>query len=299
MEIDVAVDLAGFTSQSRMGIFAQRPVPATVSLLGYPGTMGTPHIDYIMADRIVAPPDAHRYFSEKIVSLPDTYWPADSKLRVAERTPTRAEMGLPEKGFVFCSFNNSFKFSPEMFAIWIRLLNAVEGSVLWLLEDNPIASRNLKREARERGIAPERLIFAPRMKMAEHLARQRLADLFLDTSPYNGHTTASDALWVGLPLVTLLGTTFAGRVGASLLHAAGLPELVADSIEGYQDLALSLARDPARLAALRDKLARNRDSCSLFDTARTTRKLEAAFTSMWQRHQRGEPPASFAVVEGR
>jgi predicted O-linked N-acetylglucosamine transferase (SPINDLY family) len=298
MEIDILVDLNGHTADARTGVTAHRAAPILVSYLGYPGTMGAPYIDYILADGVVIPDDQRRFYSERVAVLPGSYQPNDSTRQIADPGPTRAQAGLPENGLVFCSFCNNYKITPTMFGVWMRLLKQVEGSVLWLLETNRDVARNLRREAEGRGVSPERLVFAPRVPVEAHLARQRLADLFLDTSPYNAHTTASEALWVGLPLVTLLGTTFAGRVGASVLHAAGLPELVADSIEDYEGLALSLARDPVRLAALRDKLARNRDSCPLFDTARTTRNLEAAFTLMWQRHQRGEPPASFAVVEG-
>jgi predicted O-linked N-acetylglucosamine transferase (SPINDLY family) len=215
---------------------------------------------------------------------------------VAERVPTRFEAGLPA-GFVFCCFNNNHKIAPEIFEIWMRLLRGVEGSVLWLLQDNGAVMTNLKREASARGVAPERLIFAGRTDPAGHLARQSLADLFLDTLPYNAHTTASDALWVGLPLLTVLGSTFAGRVAASLLHAAGLPELVTASLADYESLALKFARDPSALASVKAKLRANRDSCRLFDTERLTRNLEAAYTMMWERYQRGLAPASFQVPD--
>jgi predicted O-linked N-acetylglucosamine transferase (SPINDLY family) len=297
MEIDILVDVNGHTSDARTGVMMRRAAPIQVNYLGYPGTMGAPYIDYIVADRIVIPDDQREFYSERVAVLPGSYQPNDSKRPVADHCPTRVEAGLPQHGFVFCSFCNNYKITPAMFAVWMRLLRQVEGSVLWLLERNRDVARNLRREAEARGVTPERLVFAPHVSMDAHLARQRLADLFLDTAPYNAHTTASEALWVGLPLVTFLGATFPGRVGASLLHAVGLPELVADSIEGYERLALSLARDPARLAALRHRLAQNRDACPLFNTARSTRNLEAAFTLMWQRHQRGEPPASFAVVD--
>jgi len=196
---------------------------------------------------------------------------------------------------VFCSFNQTQKIGPEMFDIWMRLLREVKGSVLWLLEDNPFSVANLKREAETRGVHAERLVFAPRINPAEHLARIRLADLFLDTLPYNAHTTASDALWVGLPLVTSPGATFPGRVAASLLHAAGMPELIADSPSGYEALALKLARDAGTLAAVKARLAATRDHCPLFDTVRFTRHLESAYVTMWERHEKGLPPASFAV----
>ena len=296
MEIDIAVDLKGYTQDSRPGILAHRPAPVQVHYLGFPGTMGADYIDYIISDPTIVPPEHESFYTEKIALLPDTYQGNDAKRAIAEATPTRAEAGLPEHGFVFCCFNNNFKILPEMFAIWMRLLGAVEGSVLWLLEDNPAAARNLKHEAASRGIAPARLIFAPRASYEAHLARQPLADLFLDTLPYNAHTSASDALWVGLPIVTCLGTTFAGRVAASLLEAAGLPELVTDSLSAYEVVTLKLAREPSALSALKTRLGQNRSTHPLFDTARFTRNLEAAYATMWQRHTQGLPPAGFAVA---
>ena len=228
--------------------------------------------------------------------MPETYQVNDRKRRIAERTPTRGEAGLPEAGFVFCCFNNNYKITPTMFDVWMRLLGQVAGSVLWLLEDNPTAARNLRREAQARGIAPERLVFAPRVRLDEHLARHRLADLFLDTLPCNAHTTASDALWAGLPLLTALGSAFPGRVAASLLHAVGLPELVTPDLAGYESLALRLATAPGTLTDLRARLARNRGSCPLFDTDRFRRHFETALVEMHERHVRGEPPAAFAVA---
>jgi protein O-GlcNAc transferase len=294
-EADIAIDLKGYTQESRPGILAHRPAPVQVNYLGYSGTMGADYIDYIVADRIVVPEADRIHYGEKVVYLPDSYQCNDSKRQIAERTPTRAEAVLPETGFVFCSFNNSYKILPEMFALWMRLLHAVNGSVLWLLEDNQAASRNLRREAEARGISAERLCFAPRAQPSDHLARHRLADLFLDTLPYNAHTTASDALWAGLPVLTTMGTTFAGRVAGSLLHAVGLPELVTSSLADYEALALKLVRDRRALLALRAKLARNLGTHPLFDTARFTRALEAAYTTMRQRSARGQAPRSFAV----
>ena len=235
------------------------------------------------------------FYTEKVVCLPDSYQPNDARRPIAERTPARAEAGLPETGFVFCSFNNTFKITPDVFDVWMRLLQQIEGSVLWLFEANPDASANLRHEAQARGVAPERLVFAPRAELADHLARHRLADLCLDTLYYNGHTTGSDALWAGVPFVTMPGATFASRVGASLLNAAGLPEQIAGSLAEYEALAFKLAREPRLIAELKDKLARNRAGAPLFDTARYTRHLETAFTLMMERHRRGEPPASFAV----
>jgi protein O-GlcNAc transferase len=295
LEADIAVDLTGYTGMSRTGVMARRPAPIQVNYLGFPSTMGADYIDYIIGDRVVIPPESWPHYNEKIVWLPDQYQANDTKRAAAERTPSRAVMGLPETGFVFCCFNNNHKIAPEMFDIWMRLLQRVEGSVLWLLQDNSAVARNLKREAQARGLSPDRLVFATRLEPPEHLARQRLADLFLDTLPYNAHTTASDALWIGLPILTTPGATFAGRVAASLIAAAGVPELIAPSLEAYEAQALTLAREPEALAAIKAKLAANRESCALFDTARIARHLEAAFTRMHERWRAGEQPASFAV----
>jgi predicted O-linked N-acetylglucosamine transferase (SPINDLY family) len=263
--------------------------------LGYPGTMGAESIDYLIADPVVVP-EAHReFYAEQIAYLPDCYQCNDSRRRIAEHVPSRTELGLPERGFVFCCFNSNYKIGPPMFDIWMGLLSADEESVLWLFEENTHTAANLRREAKGRGIAPGRLVFAKRVALEDHLARLTQADLVLDTMPYGAHTTASDALWVGVPVLTCLGATFAGRVAASLLTAVGLPELIAQSLDEYRARALELARDPSALAALKAKLAKNRDASTLFDTARITRHLEAAYTHMWERRQRGEPPSSFAV----
>ena len=295
MEIDIAVDLKGFTDGCRPGIFARRPAPLQVNYLAYPGTMGADYMDYILADETLIPPEHRAFYSEKIAYLPGCYQANDAKRPVSPRKPSRAEAGLPETGFVFASFNNSYKITPAMFDIWMRLLHAVDGSVLWLFKDNEAAAANLKREAEARNISASRLIFAPRMELQDHLARQPLADLFLDTVPCTAHTTASDALWVGLPVLTVLGSTFAGRVAASLLRALDLPELIVPSLPDYETVALKLARDPALLAGLRERLSKNRGTSALFDTARATRNLELAFTAMWQRYQRGEKPADFSA----
>ena len=298
MQIDILVDLNGFTQHARTPILARRPAGLQVNYLGFPGTMGAPYIDYIIADATIIPEQHQPFFDEKVAYLPDTYLPNDSTRAIASRTPSRAEAGLPDTGFVFCMFNNPAKITPEMFAIWMRLLGSVEGSVLWLAQVNPTAARNLRREAELRGVAGERILFAPYVPDPdEHLARLRLADLFLDTLPYNAHATACDALWVGVPIVSLMGSSFAGRVGASLLSAIGLPELVAHSPDEYEALALKLARDPGALAVVKAKLADNRVGAPLFDTARFTRNLETAYLTMWERHRSGEPPASFAVNE--
>lgn len=278
LEIDIAVDLGGHTSGARPWVLAHRPCPVQAKYMGYPGTSGSDFIDYLIADRIVVPPDQEPYFSEKLAALPDTLWVTDTA-RVLPPPPTRAEAGLPETGFVFCCFNHNWKITAPIFDVWMRLLNQVNGSVLWLLEGNAAIGANLRKEAAARGIGPERLIFAGRTTPDQHLARQPLADLFLDTLPYNAHTTASDALWAGLPLVTLPGKSFPARVAASILEAANLPELIAPDLPGYEALALKLAREPAALKAIRDRLA-DKNTMPLFDTARFTRNLETAYLSM-------------------
>jgi protein O-GlcNAc transferase len=295
LEIDIAIDLNGYSGEARTEILATRPAPAQVNYFGYPGTMGVPFIDYIIAAPWLIPAEHRVHYSEQVVYLPHTYLPSDRKRPAGGGTPSRAEAGLPATGFVFACLHNSFKIGPEMFDIWTRLLHDVENSVFWFLEDNATTTFNLRREAKLRGINPERLVFAPRKSLADHLPRLRLADLFLDTLPYNAHTSASDALWVGLPVLTCPGNTFAGRVAASLLYAAGLPELVTASLVEYEELAVVLARAPERLAAIKEKLKRNRDTHPLFDTARFTRDLEHAYTIMWERQQRGLPATSFAV----
>ncbi len=298
-EIDIAVDLKGFTANSRTGILALRPAPVQVNYLGYPGTMGAPYIDYVIADRHVIPPDHDIHYTEKVVRLPDAYQVNDATRRIAEPAPTRAEAGLPEAGFVFCCFNSNYKITPEIFAVWMRLLERVTGSVLWLLEGSPLASENLRAEAKRRGVAPDRLIFAPMVPADVHLARHRLADLFLDTRPVNAHTTASDALWAGLPLVTCIDDAFAGRVAASLLHAVGLPELAARDLEHYEAIALRVATTPSLRSELRARLAQNRSTHPLFDTDRYRRHLEAAYEAMWERSQAGLAAASFTVEPSR
>ena len=295
LQIDIAVDLKGHTQGSRPGILSFRPAPVAVNYLGYPGTMGAPFIDYVIADPIVLPFAQQQFYDEQIVHLPHSYQANDSRRAIAAATPSRSEAGLPANGFVFCCFNNSRKITQPLFEIWMRLLAAVPGSVLWLLDDNDTATATLKVAARDRGIAPARLVFAPRTELPEHLARHRLADLFLDTLPYNAHTTASDALWAGLPLLTCRGSTFAGRVAASLLHAIGLAELVTDNPQAYEVLALALARDPARLAALRVTLEQNRLTHPLFDTDKFRRDIEKAYLTMWETSQRGDAPKAFAV----
>ena len=277
----------GITANSRPGILARRPAPIQVNYLAFPGTMGAKFIDYIIADPTIIPEDQCAFYTEQVVWLPDSYQINDNRRRVSA-TPTRGECGLPDRAFVFCSFNNAYKTTPQVFDVWMRLLKNTKNSVLWLLAANTAVSANLRREAEKRGVAPERLIFAGITAGANHLARHKLADLFLDTLPYNAHTTASDSLWAGVPVLTCSGATFAARVAGSLLKAVGLDELITQSLEGYEALALKLAHDPAYLSSLKERLVRNRNSFPLFNTERTTRQIEAAYTMMWQRYQRGE-----------
>ncbi len=299
LEIDIIIDLKGNTGDRRTGILAHRPAPVQVNYLGYPGTMGVDFIDYIVTDRIVIPEEQRVHYSEKAVYLPHCYMPNDNKNRIAERTPSRVEAELPEEGLVFACFNHTYKIGSEIFDVWMRLLHAVDGSILWLRHADTAAMGNLLREARARGIAPDRIVFAPHVpNRDDYFARHRLADLFLDTLPFNAHATANDALWAGLPVLTCQGNTAFARVAASQLHAIGLPELVTSSLAEYEALALALARDPERLTAIRAKLARNRGTEPLFDTARVTRNLETAYTIMWDRTQRGEAPESFSVLDG-
>ena len=295
MDVDIAVDLMGHTEGTRLGILAWRPAPIQAAFLGYPGPMGADFIDYVIADKIVLPPDQQPFYGEQIVRLPDSYQVNDSKRLIAERVPSRGEMGLPEQGFVFCCFNQVWKINEPTFDVWMRLLRAVEGSVLWLYHFNDLANANLLKQAQAHGVEPQRLVFASYCEQPDHLARHKLADLVLDTLPYNAHTTASDALWAGVPLVTCRGSTFAGRVAASLLNAIGRPELVTDSLDEYEALALKLATDPALLRSIQSKLERNRLSYALFDTARFARHIEGAYETMWETWQRGEPPRSFSV----
>jgi predicted O-linked N-acetylglucosamine transferase (SPINDLY family) len=293
--IDILVDLKGITDSARPGILARRAAAVQVNYLGYPGTMGAPYVDYIIADRIVLPADEQQHYTEKVVYLPDAYQANDDKRRISRNPPTRAQAGLPEDAFVFCDFNTTSKITPPFFDIWMRLLSQVEGSVLWLIDRGPLVQANFRREAVARGVSGDRLVFAPRAAPDEHLARHRLADLFLDTLPYNAHTTCSDALWAGLPVLTCTGDTFAGRVAASLLTAVGLPELVTRSLDEYERLALRIVRDADWRNRLKSKLAENRTTYPLFDTQRMARHIEAAYEEMWRRYRAGEPPAAFAV----
>jgi predicted O-linked N-acetylglucosamine transferase (SPINDLY family) len=294
--IDIALDCNGYTVGGRPGIFARRAAPVQVNYLGYAGTLGAPYIDYLIADAIVIPPGSEHWYAEQVIRLPRCYLPNDDGRELVD-APARTDAGLPQDGFVFCAFTNNYKINPPVFAAWMSLLDAVPGSVLWLRSAEPTATANLRREAQSRGVDPERLVFAPLVPdLAAHLARQRLADLFLDTSPYNAHSTTCDALWVGLPVLTCAGRSFASRVAASALTAIGLPELVTHSLPEYEQRGIELAADPERLRPLRLHLERARRSSTLFDTAGYARDLESAFATVHQRRLRGEPPAAFDVA---
>ena len=301
LEIDIAVDLMGFTLHCRTGIFSHRAAPIQVSYLGLPATMGCDAIDYLIADATLIPESSRQYYSEKIVYMPDTFQATNSTVAPDSVACTRAGEGLPEHGFVFCCFNLNSKIGPATFDIWMRILDRVPGSVLWLLQDNPWSAENLRQQAVLRGIDPGRLIFAKRVPLAQHLSRQRLAGLFLDTFPFNAGATASPALWAGLPVLTCMGQTFAGRMAASLLRAMSLPEstlaeLIATSEQEYEARAIELALDPERLRQLRERLDRNRRTTPLFDTAAFTRHLEAVYTAMFARHQSNLPPDHIHVA---
>ena len=297
-EIDILVSLNGYFGEARMGVFARRPAPVQVNYLGFPATLGAPYIDYIIADRTVIPQSDQRFYDEQVVTLPDSYQANDDRGRDMTAKPSRAEAGLPENAFVFCNFNNAYKLTPSAFAGWMRILKQVEGSRLWLLESSAPFPENLRREAEKQGVAAEHLIFAPDLPTDQHLARLQLADLSLDSLPYNAHTTASDALWVGVPLVTCRGTTFPGRVAASLLLAAGFPELITENAADFEALAVRLAKDPQALKALRDRVMQNKSSCALFDTDHFRKHIETAYRAMWDRWLAGESPLGFAVQPG-
>ena len=294
--VDILIDLkGGATKDARIGILGYRPAPVQVNYIGYPGTTGVNFIDYIIADRFIIPEDQQHFYSEKVICLPDCYQPNDTHRKIAETVPTRTACGLPEQGFVFCSFNGSYKITPQVFDIWMRLLQKVPGSVLWLLEVNLAVKAHLRQQAERRGVDPDRMIFSYRVPLPEHLARHRLADLFLDTLPVNAHTTTSDALWAGLPVLTCAGRTFASRVAGSLLTAAGLAELITYSLEDYEALALKLAQNPAQLAEIRQKIERTRLQMPLFDIERFTGNLEKSYQRMWDIWQAGNGPKPFTV----
>jgi predicted O-linked N-acetylglucosamine transferase (SPINDLY family) len=296
LNINIAIDLKGFTEDSRTSIFAHRAAPIQVNYLGYPGTMGTNYFDYIIADETLIPANFQSFYSEKIAYLPNSYQVNDRKRLISERQFTRQELGLPENSFVFCCFNNNFKILPGTFASWMKILKAVEGSVLWVFQENSWVVDNLKREALSHGVEASRLVFAERMEQSEHLARHQQADLFLDTLPYNAHTTASDALWAGLPVLTLMGRSFASRVAASLLNAVGLSELITTSIEEYESLAIELALNSNKLSKIKLQLAENRLTSQLFDTPLFTKNIEAVYSKMYERYHDDYYPENIFIV---
>ena len=297
MEVDIVVDLAGYTADSRTDIFACRPAPVQVNYLGYSSTMGVDYFDYIIADSHIIPGEFRDCYNEKVVYMPDTYLPTDFSVQIAESMPPREEYGLPASGFVFCSFNHDYKISSSMYDLWMRLLIKTPGSVLWLMKLNEIAERNLLKEASARGVSPDRIVFASRVQRIEdHLARYRMADLFLDTTPYNAHSTTSDVLRAGLPVLTCRSNSFAGRVAAGLLSVVGLTELITDTLNEYEGLALRLAHDVEMLNGIRLKLKSNLENTPLYDTTRYCRNLELAYIAMWERYQQGEVPDHFTVT---
>lgn len=293
--IDVAVDLNGHTDNSRPDIFAWRAAPVQVNYLGYPGTSGASYMDYILADRVIIPEQQQGFFTEKVAWLPDSYMPRDTALPVAKWSPNRAELGLPEKGFVYCCYNNAAKISPDTFAVWMNILRAVDDSVLWLMGYTPAAVDNLRAAAERAGVAAGRLVFADLLSQDKHLARYRVADLFLDCLPYNAHTTANDALFMGVPVVTCSGQSFASKVAASLLTTLEMSELITHCWADYERLAIKLAKDTTALQQIRDKLEHQRTASPLFDTGQFTRNVEAAFTHMVEQQRAGQLCTSFSL----
>jgi predicted O-linked N-acetylglucosamine transferase (SPINDLY family) len=287
LQIDIAIDLKGATKDHRFGIFSHRAAPIQVSYLGYPGTMGAEYIDYLIADKTLIPTESQKFYTEKIAYMPHSYQVNDRSRVISERVFTKQEVGLPEEGFVFACFNNNYKITPDVFDVWMRILKSVEGSVLWVYQDNETAALNLRKEAQKRGVVPERLVFAPKIEKSEHLARHKLADLFIDTLPINAHTTASDALWAGLPVLTCLGESFASRVAGSLLNAIGMPELITTSHEEYEALAITLGNDPQRIKAMKQKLEHNKLTTPLFDSTLFTKNIENLYEQMWKRDRDG------------
>lgn len=296
--IDIAVDLKGFTRDSRFGIFTYRPAPVQIAHLGYPGTSGADCIDYIIADDVVIPKQFEDSYSEHIIRLPHSYQPNDDDKVISDINVTKVQLGLPEKGFIFCCFNKSYKISPKELDVWARVLKKVEGSVLWLIKPNKWVESNLRNEAKKRGIEPHRLVFAERVSLADHLARHKFADLFIDTFNCNAHTTASDALWVGLPVVTMLGKSFAARVAGSLLTAIDLPELITTDVQEYEELITTLAKNPEALKKIREKLVENKLTKPLFDTKKFTQHLETGYTQAFEKYKNGEPPENIVVFNG-
>ncbi|WP_114639493.1 O-linked N-acetylglucosamine transferase, SPINDLY family protein [Polynucleobacter necessarius] len=299
LKIDIAIDLTGFTQDGRTNIFALGAAPVQVNFLGYPGTLGASYMDYIIVDPVIASENNQRYYAEKLAFLPDAYQPNDRKRTRPKNRVNRNKAGLPEQDFIFCCFNNNFKITPHQLDLWASILKQVEGSFLWLLEDNPMASQNLRYEISKRGVSIDRLIFASRVAPEDHLHRMSAADLFLDTSPYNAYTTASEALWVGLPILTRIGKSFCSRVAASLIRAAGVPELITTTDDEYVELAVNLARSPSKLDALKWRLGQAQENAPLFDSERFTRNLENLYLQMHEKSELGQPPAQISVFEGK
>lgn len=297
LEIDIAVNLTGLTYGDRIRIFAERAAPVQVNYLGFPATMGAAFMDYIVADPVLVPESSQEHYAEKIAYLPDSFQANDSMQIVPALTTTRGAEGLPDHGFIFCCFNNCGKITPEVFSLWMRILSRVKGSVLWLLANTPEAQANLRREASQRGISPERIVFAQSVPLEQHLSRQQLADLFLDTHPFNAGATASPALRAGLPILTRLGESFAGRMGASLLQAFGLPDLIMATPEAYVDRAVAIAASDAYRCALKERIRQNRPTTSLFNTQEFTRNLEAAYGKMYEIYHAGDPPRHIQLEE--
>ena len=295
MEIDIAIDLKGYTQDCRPGIFAKTAAPIQVSYLGYPGTMAVDYMDYLIADQTLIPEESQQNYSEKIIYMPNSYQVNVSQRSVSEMSISRTDLGLPEEGFVFCSFNNAYKITPSTFAVWMRILKTVDGSVLWLLVSNNETAKNLIKEAEKSGVNKDRLVFANYVPVEEHLNRIKYADLFVDNLPYNAHTTSSDALRMGLPVLSCIGKSFASRVAASLLNAVGLPELIATTQEDYEALAIDLATNPKKLKVIKDKLAKNLPSAPLYDTLLFTKHLESAYKAMYGRYHEGLEPEHIYV----
>ena len=294
-EIDILINLNGFFGLGRQEIFSYKPALCQVNYLGFPGTIGIKYMDYIIADKIVIPEESKIHYGEKVAYLPNSYQANDDQRKISDKKFSRAKLGLPENAFIFACFNNNYKITPLVFDSWVKILSLVEGSILWLLADNPMAKNNLIKEATARGLDSSRLIFAERLSISDHLARHRQADLFLDTLPYNAHTTASDALWAGLPVLTLMGQSFASRVAASLLNAIGLPELITNTQEEYEALAIELAMNPQKLRDIKLKLARNRLATPLFDTPLFTKNLETIYIKMMERYQADLQPDHITI----
>ncbi len=294
-EIDILIDLAGYTAHSRPELFPARPAPVCAAYLGYAGSMGLQGVDYYISDAIACGPEQAQFFTEKVVTMPRACF-VYNEIQMIAKPLTRAEYGLPENGFVFCCLNNSWKIDPPVFDSWMRILRRVPDSVLWLYRPSPEVEHNLRAETEKRGIDPKRLVFGPPLPIDQHLARYQVADLFIDTHYYGGHTTSLDALWAGLPTITRPGETYSSRVSASHLTALGITELITDSESAYEELAVALANDPVRLQQLRVKVAKQRAATKLFDTTDLVRNLERAYLAIWQRHQAALPPVGMTLL---